>query len=593
MVVLGSEIRLLSIGDSTLIGLTRGTTDDEILITTNNSVILYEVSSQRPLTSWSTSFNQLLQIPAIYDSFNKCFLTVINGNIVRKWTAAGDHVESGSKITLSSPVVTVCGLVDPDAVILVYENGRIEFLNDSLVEFSLKLDSHHQIHLVKALQCYEKIHLAIISSGQNVMDAICHHVILCSGGVLHSYNILHLPKSSVPKTIQLRATPTNEIEAAILWPDDSLNVGILKSKDNEMTLRTAFSLHETNNEKIADMIFLKNNIAYACLNDSSEPTCCLYNLKFKALTVKKVLKTSAPVSQVHMYNVNDKVFIVLGNEILLLPYVEEVSNLSKVIGIRRKENTNRTLGFDTPLMWTTDGLKKNETTSGNVDGDLKQDFSKNFLDKVNILESRGTAERTACVEVFQEILEKKDFDLLLDALKYYRDIPEAILVNALHCFLSTTVAKDCLKNEQVSKDSQCADVKYPVIDQIISIKLNDVFMLDHLRKLSLDEVLVMLKYLQNLLKHHTYQNESVSMDIARIVDWISMLLDAHFHQLIVTKNEEVYTFLDKLHSLVNLQWKCLEEFVALQETVSFLLSQEKLCHNLPQSDYSIEILKFE
>lgn len=591
--MLGSEIRLLAVGNSEFVGITRGTTPNEILVTTSNSVILYEVSSQKPLTNWSTSINQVLQIPAIYDPLNKCFLTVINGNVVRKWTASGDRIESGSKITLPSSVFAMYSVEDSSDIILLYDNGIIAFLNDSSEQIQLNLATEHSIILSHVLKFHGQIHIGIISAGQNVVDPVFHHVILDTGGKTNAYKTRALPKNIIIKNMQLYPSLMDEIEIAILGSDASLSVGLIKHDTVELQWKNLCPINEPICPKLVAMTALKNSIIFVFMNHNSDVVCLLYNRKFEAPTVNKVMKRSSDVSQLHFYNVDDKVLLVLGNELLLLPHTEDASSLSDVLGVHNKEKTEKTLGFETPLIWTTEGLKETDSVLPSVHGTTTRDFSQRFLEKVNTLESLGKSEQTTCIAILQEILETKNFDLLLEGLKYYRHIPESVLVNALHCFLSSTTECGNLLNDWFSKHDEQAIIQYPVIDQIISIQLNEIFMLDHLRKLPHDEAMVLLMYLQYLLENHTYQNETKAPELTQIIDWISMLLDAHFHQLIVMKNEQVYSFLNNLYSLVNLQCKCLEEFVVLQETISLLFSEEKQCHEQSRRDYSIEMLIFE
>lgn len=80
-----------------------------------------------------------------------------------------------------------------------------------------------------------------------------------------------------------------------------------------------------------------------------------------------------------------------------------------------------------------------------------------------------------------------------------------------------------------------------IIEAILAVPISDVCLVPHLRLLPLSQVLILLKHLAYWMNC----NEEPF-----ILDWMCALLDAHYQQLILSKDPEVLTLLTAIRNLI-------------------------------------------
>ncbi|XP_072168455.1 nucleolar protein 11-like [Diadema setosum] len=212
---------------------------------------------------------------------------------------------------------------------------------------------------------------------------------------------------------------------------------------------------------------------------------------------------------------------------------------------------------------------------------------------------------SSCPEFVGMLARRGEVSLLLDCLSFMRDFPELSLVRCLQVFLSidedklpamdTSTEDNHTGDSTTNPDEDVISVaRRQLVDEVLSKPFTDSFMLDAIKHLHFKEVVLLLKYLYLLLTNSFSgkmgAHSEVSMD--NVVDWIGVLLDAHFAQLVLVP--DVRPLIAKLQEAVKQQVAFSLEVNAIQNLLrhasspkSHVKSQSK---NASQS-YSIEILK--
>ncbi|XP_061471553.1 nucleolar protein 11 [Rhineura floridana] len=258
---------------------------------------------------------------------------------------------------------------------------------------------------------------------------------------------------------------------------------------------------------------------------------------------------------------------------------------------------------------------------------------------VQLIQTQGLS-YSMCPDLMAVALEKTDIHLLQLALQQFPDIPEVVTCACLRAFLS--IGDDRLeemnlhldsvagcvdivhnnKTEQQSKviqngfssepleeescdtqltqKSQVMDAndicpvgpqKATLLNTILRSAYSETFLLPHLKDLSAEQVILFLRYLQYL---YVKCSEDATMDlpgmfcltINQIIDWICLLLDAHFTVIVMLP--EARKLLSKLHKFVRAQVRFYSELNKIEGSLNQLqmLQQPK-----DVGLYSIEILK--
>ncbi|KAM4585417.1 nucleolar protein 11-like [Odontesthes bonariensis] len=241
-------------------------------------------------------------------------------------------------------------------------------------------------------------------------------------------------------------------------------------------------------------------------------------------------------------------------------------------------------------------------------------------------------------------LEKKDYFLCQLCLQFFPDIPEAVTCACLKAFISlpdvdaatlslepdsvsfmeTLILRehgeDGLKNgvSPTSIEEDCSDAvggqqrgaedmkkatpplqeicpvglhKAALLNEVLQTAYSDTFLLPHLKDLSSQHVVLFLQYLQFLYVQysenalppaHSFRSPSLN----QVMDWVCMLLDAHFTVLVMTP--EVKGLLLKLHNFVSSQVKLFSELGKIEGSLQEL---NKMKVKKAVGQYSIEVIE--
>ncbi|XP_061628351.1 nucleolar protein 11-like isoform X1 [Phyllopteryx taeniolatus] len=245
---------------------------------------------------------------------------------------------------------------------------------------------------------------------------------------------------------------------------------------------------------------------------------------------------------------------------------------------------------------------------------------------------------SVCPDLVQLALEKKDYFLCQMCLQFFPDIPEAVTCTCLKAFISmpdNDAEKVNLEPDSVSfmetltsrehgqvglqngfnstSSEDHSDVtmtkadeenktppeqscpvglqKAVLLNEILQTAYSDDLLLPHLKDLSSQHVILFLQYLHFLyLKYnqetfpqsHGYRSPSLT----QIMDWVCLLLDAHFTVLVMTP--EAKGLLLNLHTYIKSQVRLFSELGKVEGSLQEL-QHMKIKQDMGQ--YSIEVIE--
>lgn len=262
---------------------------------------------------------------------------------------------------------------------------------------------------------------------------------------------------------------------------------------------------------------------------------------------------------------------------------------------------------------------------------------------VQLVQTQGLS-YSLCPELLAVALEKRDYCLLQLCLQHFPDIPEAVTCACLKAFLSVTdasledvnldlgsaasyidpteIAPDAGKSSIVLQngfvptllDEDCTDIqlisqklvntgestpscpvglkKAALLNEILHSSYSEIFILPYLKDISAYQIILFLQYL-----HYLFEKCIASMNteltgiraptVSQILDWISLLLDAHFTVLVMLP--EVKCLLATLYKSVGFQVKFCSELGKMEGTLKeFYRTRQK---NKDTGLYSIEVIE--
>ncbi|XP_051751822.1 nucleolar protein 11-like [Ctenopharyngodon idella] len=248
---------------------------------------------------------------------------------------------------------------------------------------------------------------------------------------------------------------------------------------------------------------------------------------------------------------------------------------------------------------------------------------------------------SVCPELLSLAMVKKDFHLCQIAFQIFPDIPEAVTCACLKAILSTpdseietvnldtesvifmkvlTQTQSRLEEEggqqngfcppalesdvsdtpcsKLQRDPLALDMSCPVglhkgalLNEILQTAYSDKPLLPHLKDLTVPEVIVFLQYLLFLyLKYSHDAHKQIralrTPSFSQIIDWICLLLDAHFTVLAVAP--EAKRLVSDLHKFVRSQVKLYAELGKIEGSLQ-VLKKSKQSEDLGM--YSIEVIE--
>ncbi|NXU17007.1 NOL11 protein, partial [Pardalotus punctatus] len=262
-------------------------------------------------------------------------------------------------------------------------------------------------------------------------------------------------------------------------------------------------------------------------------------------------------------------------------------------------------------------------------------YPRSFL--LQIVETRDLS-YSLCPDLMAVALEKKDVRLLQICLQRFPDIPEEITYACLKAFLSISEARlrsidvnldsvICyidveLENKEVKTeivengfnaevDQDTCDTKTPkeaqsrsdgescpvgpqktaLLNAVLHSAYTETFLLPHLKNLPAQQAILFLRYLYYLYvkcseKVNTTLPGIRSPTINQVMDWMCLLLDAHFTVMVMLP--EAKELLSNLHKFVRAQVRFYSELNKIEGSLREL---QRLNHLRDSQTYSIEVLE--
>ncbi|XP_015668448.1 nucleolar protein 11 [Protobothrops mucrosquamatus] len=258
---------------------------------------------------------------------------------------------------------------------------------------------------------------------------------------------------------------------------------------------------------------------------------------------------------------------------------------------------------------------------------------------VQLIQTQGLS-YSMCPELIAIAVEKTDIHLLQLCLQQFPDIPEAVICTCLKIFLSIgddrletmnmnsdfvpdhvhtvennkmdelskIIQNGCTfelieedscdtqtiqKSQEIDQSEICpvGPQKASLLNTIICSAYSETFLLPHLKDLSAREVILFLQYLQYVYVQCSKESSThfpgvLHLTIQQIMDWLCLLLDAHF--TVVVMLPEVRGLLSKLHKFVRAQVHFYSELNKIEGSLKHL---QRINHPEDKGLYSIEVIK--
>uniref|UniRef100_A0A8D3C434 Nucleolar protein 11 n=1 Tax=Scophthalmus maximus TaxID=52904 RepID=A0A8D3C434_SCOMX len=602
------------LSNSCIRGIEQERDSDHVLVTdSTRSVTLYKVSDQKPLGSWTVKQGQTLTCSAVFNSQTKEYVAVSDNKMIRIWKEEDILLDKAFKATVSSDIWRVQSVNGGEPVVL-FQRGAVRLLDSLLsapqqpieevlaqeeaIRWSTNIVAETQQFVIftteqkgdnflylqglnpNTLQRYrlegEEPGLIPLSFSASYRDK---HICL-----LYLYPNGHVYQSVVP----VRGLGTEEGTHALPLP---------------RSLQMALPVGEGLLEAATALVLDEAHVAVVGVPHPSagagKDFLCIWNTNFQTLQAGKEMAGKI-YGQLWCYS--NKLFIPHGKTLSVIPFVCPKSSLASALGKLRQAKTEGELKeFHSRVIIMIKlffNCKKQMTYTRNtpfledvqkeVEGLLSrsdmQDSQPSVGQLVSILVSRSLSDpafytpstlaqlvqtqclcHSVCPDFVLLALERKDYFLCQLCLQFFPDIPEAVTCACLKAF--------------ISGGDNCP------------VGLHKAVLLCLIVLTSFSSIQLFLQYLQFLYLKYSQdafpQTHGLrSPSLAQIMDWVCLVLDAHFTVLVMTP--EAKGLLLNLHNYVKSQVRLVSELGKIESSLQ-ALHQMKVKKDVGQ--YSIEVIE--
>ncbi|XP_045381819.1 nucleolar protein 11 isoform X4 [Lemur catta] len=343
MAALEEEFTLSSVvlgaGPDGLLGVEHSDKTDQFLVTdSGRTVILYKLSDQKTLGSWSVKQGQIITCPAVCNFQTGEYIVVHDNKVLRIWNSEDVNLDKVFKATLSAEVYRIHSIQGTEPLVL-FKEGAVRGLEALLAEPQQKIETvisnEEVIKWTKLFIVFRHPVLIFITEKHGNYFA---YVQTFHSRVLSKYTLLLGQEEEV--VIQ-------SFTASV----DRKFISLMSLSSDGCIYETLIPIRPTDpekNQRVVRSLLLKavvsgnarNGVALTVLDQdhvavlgsplpASKECVSIWNIKFQTLQISKELPQGTS-GQLWYYGEN--LFMLHGKFLTVIPYKCEVSSLAGALG---------------------------------------------------------------------------------------------------------------------------------------------------------------------------------------------------------------------------------------------------------------------
>ncbi|XP_016326142.1 nucleolar protein 11-like isoform X3 [Sinocyclocheilus anshuiensis] len=612
-----------------ILGVEQGGDIDHVLVTdSSRSITVYKVSDQKPTGSWSVKQGQIISCPAVFNTQSQEYVVVTDDRVVRVWKEDDVNLEKAFKATVSADVLKVLSATDSEPVVL-FCCGAVRFLDSLLASPQQPIeDVLTEDEIIRWSTIVKAEHQLVILFSTEQRGEHCLYVQRFNPNTLVKHRFETEPGLSAPISFSATCRGSN-IHLLYLYLNGSVYESVLPFRSSSTGAEGVQALSRSlclslplGEEKLmsgAAVVLDEAHVAVVGFPHPSAGAC--KESKSRSFVTSWTSQSCTDVTQTteiksRMSTRNNIKSALTVDQLIQHIKTSAVEDVQAEVG----EFIRRTPQADLQL------------AAGRVALELvsRSQTDANFYPQcafLLLLETRYLC-YSVCPELLSLAMVKKDFYLCQIAFQIFSDIPEAVTCACLKTILSTpdlemeTVNLDtdsvifmkeltqahsrsdeeggqlngfcppALESDvsdnpsnKLQRDPLALDMSCPVglhkgalLNEVLQTAYSDRSLLPHLKDLTVPQVIVFLQYLRFLYFKYSHDAHKQiralrTPSISQIIDWVCLLLDAHFTVLAVAPEAKRLVF--DLHKFVRSQVKLYAELGKIEGSLQVLKNSKQ------------------
>ncbi|KAK4313616.1 hypothetical protein Pmani_015049 [Petrolisthes manimaculis] len=553
-----------------------GVTEDKennVLITCRGVVKRYHVKERRQLQCWTAKSWHLFTSAAVYNPASDKITAIIGNTSLIQWRHDTEDIEKAKKLNFETSIHQL--FMSDGTLYILFSTGQVE-------EVSVAMKSRKEMK-PGFLSAHDTIRHAEIIKGTKYLLL----VVESERNVLRLYKIQMDNSSSAPvmdcplSLDDARLTGVCVLSSGklfTLWSTGDLYTFDLENDYADMLPGQKHaeegSVVATKNAKMLELS--PSHIVIIGLDRQDEGgIMVLRDVRFGiSISVRKLkMYHNPPLAWV----VSQGVVVAEGASLSWIPFTVQESNLATVFATKVFETQGS--ASEVCHSWV---KNRNQNESQEVPPAAVKNVYCNktsALSKVIGELDRGSlSESLLASEVIKCLIDKKSLKLLNEAVNVFTDIPESGLIDVLMYYLQCKdmnfagiidVPQLQLEIEPLDKDGDkivCpfSSEKAYFINGILQKPFTDVELLKVLSKIPFDNAIMLIQYLHYLVasgEAMVASSGSQTLSLCRAGEWLGLLLDINYHQLVISSEITVHRLLLSCFDSTTIMCKFLEHLM--------------------------------
>ncbi|KAL5019168.1 hypothetical protein ScPMuIL_004890 [Solemya velum] len=571
----------------------------------SRTVSIIKLDDRKTIHSWNIRHGHRLTSPCVWCEETEKFTTAINNQEILAWPKDETSLEKVKRKRLKCGVHTVFCLNKLEPLVLCAD-GTVNFLSKA----EARQGASHVPQWKKIRWC----HALCVAD----VPCVLHLVERQNGKLLLVFSHYRPDGTWTQSSKEVPKSGGSLLNCCCSAGFDHVNIYFLWTNGDLCWMTVSTNGHFSNHEKIQTLMGVQINsamtmvdsshIAVACLEKEGEVGIGMFDIKFKALQAWKQYPTKIN-KKVQLFCVCGHLITTSHDKIYACQYECQPSTLASILGQRKVFSTQESSLVETShFSWHVESQKAEEKRP---EPDMKKLFTKladpaltpSYSDfKNTLLQVETKCIGPSCVSsLFDTLISHSEISTLHVSLNTILDVPETCICKSLQFFLMTTeeelkkqIAIKATKTsipKDVTKMSPFGPTKAYIINLIMLLPYNDVFLLECIKSVHFGNILSLLGHLCHLLCVMTLNIPITDkkLTVLKVIDWIGLVIDGHMTQLVLSSDARKIIL--KLHQIVEEQTALAKDFVSLEAVLQQL---KKQCAKIPKrqmtGQYCIEVL---
>lgn len=564
MAKLGSYFGLCPLIDHrSLLGVYLDNEEGQVIVTLGKNIAMkYKISDQKQILSWTTK--DKFTSPVIYDKNMQKYLAVFNYRYIRFWDDETERLDTVKKLRFQQNIYTTLSV--NGTAYVVFCNGAIKSVRgiDAKSIFSGPLGDDEKVEDVYSCFLEEECFVGLLLKDMNNCNYLLWKKLNSNENEFKKIILERKDIKLVGLTLHIQ---DNRLLLLSLWSDHKLYRTYL-TNENLDGPGQLFSIIESLNcqEKVILNSIDNNYLAmYGADSNQEGASVIIYNIQFKLTQLKQPLKLYTVGAK--MWNIENKLFLTVGQNLSVLPYYLENEEISSLIGSHKYLYNQKDQDISFISEVEVANWSKHRNFAENILPNKIKDIASHYLE-------RGYPENLICQELIPELIDKNDIESVEYILNYFCDVPEKLLVDLLYFAAS----QNCQK----------------LLPLILSKLFNEIEILPHLRnKLTINHIVFLMNFILNLYKNDACLPKTNLVDSkVLLTNWLNVVINASYQLFLIKKDDSILKILQEIEMYVNTEIKSLENLYNLLPYLDCVRNSHNNVKSNVQTNYSIELIKF-